>query len=107
MNVSAFYIYMIDVADSIKTISVGASIIIFIFAFITGLENCLFRDESVAKCTRKMWVALAIFLAVAVLVPSGKTLVACKVVPAIAKSEVVNEIPQALLKFIRKYTEEN
>lgn len=108
MEISPLIIYVIGLVDKLQfvflVLTIFGAIGSFMF-FSCGIsdDECD-SDAKMFKSWFKRLLAATIFsLICAVAIPSSKTLIAMYVIPPIAKSEVVNEIPDVLMDFVKSY----
>lgn len=126
MELSAFLIYLIGIADDLKAslhFPLFISIIIALLGFTSWiLINVYSNDDYLSKNDRIFYkksaelgkkvgiIALIIwgFLAsLSVLVPSSKIIIAMVTVPAIVNNEEVQKLPNNIVKFVNSYLEDN
>ena len=111
MEVTPLTIYLIGLIDSLLNLLgalMAVSVAVTIFFAITYF-SC---DRS---CDQKVWfrrlkyasVTTAIIIFCLVTIPTPKTLIAMYILPPIASSQVVKEIPDVLLDFVKSYVNEN
>ena len=108
MEISPLIIYVIGLVDKLRFVFVVLTIFgtIGSFMFFTASvdnDECE-SDKKRFKSWCKRVLTVTIFsLICSVAIPSSKTLIAMYVIPPIAKSEVVNEIPDVLMDFVKSY----
>lgn len=108
MEISTLMIYIIGSVDKLLFVFFVLAIagtIGSIVLFANSISDDYFEsDKKIFKSWCKRILAVTIFsLICSIAIPSSKTLIAMYVIPPIAKSEVVNEIPDVLLDFVKSY----
>ena len=110
MEVTPFTIYLIGLIDSLLhlldalTGISAASTIIFAISYFSCDRSC---DQKVwYRRLKYALVTTAIIIFSFVTIPTPKTLIAMYILPPIASSEVVKEIPDVLLDFVKSYVNE-
>ena len=108
MEISPLIIYVIGLVDKLLFVFLVLAIagtIGSIVLFANSISDDYFEsDKKNFKSWFKRLLAVTIFsLICTVAIPSSKTLIAMYVIPPIAKSEVVNEIPDVLMDFVKSY----
>ena len=110
MEVSPLMIYIIGFIDKLQ----NSFELVLVFGLVTSpllLLATLNDDEDVPESFRtKMsrWFKCVFFVTIIsgiglITVPTSKTLIAMYVIPPIANSQVVKEIPGVLLDFVKSY----
>ena len=108
MEISPLIIYVIGLVDKLRfvflVLTIFGAIGSFMFFFFFISDDECDSDKKMFKSWCKRVLAVTIFtLVCSVAIPSSKTLIAMYVIPPIAKSEVVNEIPDVLMDFVKSY----
>lgn len=114
MEVSPWFIYFVGISENLVKLLVCTCVVaafLLVFSLYVVYAAHQDHDEAAEKIFRKVLCiavpALVLCAVLRVLIPGQETLIAMKVVPAVANSHVVQKIPDALEKFIDKYTGEN
>ena len=114
MEVSPWFIYFLGISDNVCKLLVFAAFIAVLSLWIGGcMVTCGFdnRDDEIKgagfKIIKLGSICLILCVIARVFMPSSKTLIAMKVVPAVTNSRVAQKVPEALEKFIDKYIEES
>lgn len=108
MEISPLIIYVIGLVDKLRFIFLVLAIFGTMGSFM--LFSCSISDDE-RESDKKMFkswckrvLAVTIFSVIcSVAIPSSKTLIAMYVIPPIAKSQIVNEIPDVLMDFVKSY----
>lgn len=108
MEISPLIIYVIGLVDKLQFIFpvlvIFGTMVSFMLFSCSISDDERESDKKMFKSWCKRVLAVTIFsLVCSVAIPSSKTLIAMYVIPPIAKSEVVNEIPDVLLDFVKSY----
>ena len=108
MEISPLVIYVIGLVDKLQfvflVLAIFGTIGSFMLFFSSIYDDVRESDKKMFKSWCKRVLAVTIFsLVCSVAIPSSKTLIAMYVIPPIAKSEVVNEIPDVLMDFVKSY----
>ena len=108
MEISPLIIYVIGLVDKLQfvfiVLTIFGAIGSFMFFSASISDDEYESDKKMFKSWFKRVLAVTIFsLVCSVAIPSSKTLIAMYVIPPIAKSEVVNEIPDVLMDFVKSY----
>lgn len=105
MEITPLVIYLISLADRVNNLLLAIIVISTIcapFALLASCEFCYSEDLRL-KWIKRFLVAYIASIALFVIIPSSKTLIAMYVIPPIAKSQIVNEIPDVLMDFVKSY----
>ena len=105
MEITPLVIYLISLADRVNNLLLAIIVISTLcapFGLIASCELCYSEDLRL-KWIKRLLVAYIACIAFFVIIPSSKTLIAMYVIPPIATSEVVNEIPDVLMDFVKSY----
>lgn len=108
MEISPLVIYVIGLVDKLRfvflVLAIFGTIGSFMFFSCSISDDECDSDAKMFKSWCKRVLAVTIFsLVCSVAIPSSKTLIAMYVIPPIAKSEIVNEIPDVLMDFVKSY----
>lgn len=108
MEISPLVIYVIGLVDKLRfvflVLTIFGTIGSFMFFSASISDDEYESDKKMFKSWCKRVLAVTIFsLVCSVAIPSSKTLIAMYVIPPIAKSEVMNEIPDVLMDFVKSY----
>ena len=110
MEVSPLFIYFVGISDNVCNLFVAAALMAALSLLIGGwIVGCGFDnhdDETKGagfKTIKIGAICLILCVIACVFMPSSKTLIAMKVVPAVANAQVIQKIPKALEKFIDAY----
>ncbi len=108
MEISPLIIYVIGLVDKLQSVFIVLTIFGAIGSFMFFLASISDDEYESDKKMFKSWfkrvLAVTIFsLVCLVAIPSSKTLIAMYVIPPIAKSQIVNEIPDVLMDFVKSY----
>lgn len=108
MEISPLIIYVIGLVDKLRFIFLVLAIFGTMGSFMLFSCNISDDERESDKKMFKSWckrvLAVTIFSVIcSVAIPSSKTLIAMYVIPPIAKSQIVNEIPDVLMDFVKSY----
>ncbi|MBM6928155.1 hypothetical protein [Parasutterella secunda] len=110
MEVTPLTIYLIGLIgkiDAFLAVTTGIGIATCIALF-TLYSDAVVSDEKLKlyKHFKLVLIATAVSVFSLITIPSQKTLIAMYVIPTIASSQVVKEIPDVLLDFVKSYVNE-
>ena len=111
MEVTPLTIYLIGLVgkiDAFLAVTTGIGIATCIALF-TLYSDAVVTDEKLKLCKyfKLVLVATAVSVFSLITIPSQKTLIAMYVLPPIASSQVVKQIPDVLLDFVKSYVNED
>ena len=126
MEISAFWIYLIGIVDSLKHSIEFLLFILFMiligsggFLALTFMNYDIFertREEQEKRNTLIKWskrivigssITWILLGSICTLLPSSKTIVAMITVPAIVNNEEVQKLPNNIVQFVNNYLENN
>lgn len=100
----ALLIYLLQVVDNLQAMVVVLTVLlgigILFYSIFTAMEMEDETTEKYKKAMKKWGPVFVLFLLLSVLVPNSKTLGAMYLLPKIANSEQVNQLPEKTLKIL-------
>lgn len=109
MEITPLTIYLIEVVGAVGELAkiIAVSLLIYsaflIFTTIIATDGYMPKIREVAQGTKKLLIVSAICVLVSILAPSRTTLAAMYVIPMIANSAVVQELPKELVSLSKAY----
>ena len=109
MEITPWTIYLIEVVGAVGELAKIIAVVLMIysafliFATVIATDGYMPKIREVAQGTKKLLIVSAICAFVSILAPSRTTLAAMYVIPMIANSEVVQQLPKELVALAKVY----